>query len=122
MLESPFQMNQAKKLAREWGEIWNSGDPATLPLADDFVHVSPFGRIEGRERYLDIVRPMAAGNVASLTVHDVIGEGDRAAVCFSMETPNGAVACCDWVIVVDGKIQSIHSHYDSRDLPHFEKY
>ena len=39
-----------------------------------------------------------------------------------METPNGPVACCDWVTVTGGEITSVHSYYDSRSLPHFEKY
>ncbi|MFQ5527918.1 MAG: nuclear transport factor 2 family protein [Thermoanaerobaculia bacterium] len=115
-------MDQAKKLAREWIEVWDRGDPSTLPLADGFVHVSPFGRIEGREKYLEVVRPMAEANVASLHIQDVIGEGDRACITFSMDTPNGPVACCDWVVVADGEIASVDSYYDSRNLSHFEKY
>ena len=31
-------MSAAKKLAREWIEIWDQGNPSTLPLAGDFVH------------------------------------------------------------------------------------
>lgn len=115
-------MNDAKKLARGWIEVWGRDDPSTLPLADDFVHVSPFGKIEGREKYLELVRPMAKGNVTSLTIQDVIADGDRACVSYLMDTPNGTVACCDWVLVADGRITSVRSYYDSRDLPHFEKY
>lgn len=115
-------MDQARRLAREWIEIWGRGDPSTLPLAADFVHVSPFGRIEGREEYLETVRPMAAANVASLHIREVIAEGNRACIRFSMDTPNGTVACCDWVAVAAGQITSVHSYYDSRNLPYFEKY
>ena len=112
----------AKRLARDWIEIWGRGDPRTLPLAGDFTHESPFGRIEGRERYLKIVEPMAQENVASLHVLEVIAEGDRACVRFTMETPNGVVDCCDWVTVAEDRIAAVHSYYDSRNLPHFEEY
>jgi len=115
-------MNEAARLAREWIEVWGRDDPATLPLADDFVHTSPFGRIEGREKYLEVVRPMAATNVAALVVEDVIAEGDRAAITFSMDTPNGPIACCDWLVVADGRIVSVHSYYDPRKLPHLQTY
>ena len=115
-------MEQARTLARLWIEVWDGGDPMTLPLARDFVHVSPFGRIEGRENYLDVVRPMAEANVAALRVEDVLAAGDQACVRFSMETPNGPVPCCDWVTVRDGEIASVRSYYDSRELPRFEKY
>lgn len=115
-------MEQAERLARVWIETWDRGDPMKLPLADDFVHTSPFGRIEGRENYLDVVRPMAEANVASLDIQDVIAAGDRACIAFTMTTPNGPVACCDWVTVADGKIASVTSYYDSRNLPEFEEY
>ena len=115
-------METAKRLARQWIEIWGSGDPLALPLANDFVHVSPFGRLEGRDNYLDVVRPMAKENVAALEVQEVIGEGDTACVAFTMETPNGPVPCCDWVVVEGDRIRSVHSYYDSRDLPAFEAY
>ena len=113
---------EAKRLARVWIETWNGGDPYSLPLAEDFVHESPFGRIEGREKYLGIVGPMATENVARLEVQEVIGEGSRACIRFTMATDSGVVPCCDWVTVVDGRIASVSSYYDTRDLPHFEKY
>lgn len=115
-------MTDAKRLARLWIEVWDGGDPTTLPLAAGFVHESPFGRIEGRARYLEIVRPLAEANVASLRVRDVIAEGDRACVSFVMRTGGVEVGCCDWVTVSGGEIVSVRSHYDTRDLPHFEKY
>lgn len=115
-------MKQARTLARDWIEAWDRGNPSALPLADDFVHVSPFGRLEGRQTYLGIVEPMAAENVAALQIQDVVAEDDQACVRFTMETPNGPIECCDWVAVSEGKIVSVHSYYDSRNLPHFETY
>lgn len=115
-------MKQARTLARAWIEVWGRGEPSTLPLADDFVHESPFGRLEGREKYLEVVEPLAKKNVASLRVRDVIAEGDRACIAYTMDTPNGPVACCDWVTVADGEITSVHGYYDPRKLPAFEEY
>ena len=43
-------MSEASDLARLWIETWGRGTPDELPLADDFVHVSPLGRIAGRAR------------------------------------------------------------------------
>ncbi|MCB9845200.1 MAG: nuclear transport factor 2 family protein [Phycisphaeraceae bacterium] len=119
---SDAQNSDAASLAREWIEVWNSGDPTTLPLADDFVHSSPFGRLEGRNHYLDVVRPMAASNVVSLHIQDVVAQGDRACIAFTMDTPNGPVPCCDWIRVAGGRIHSVTSYYDSRSIPNFEKY
>ncbi len=74
MIYTAGMSDDAKRLAREWIEIWDRGEPRALPLADEFVHVSPFGRIEGRGRYLEVVEPIAAQNVASLHVEQIIAE------------------------------------------------
>lgn len=44
-------MHDAKRLAREWIEVWRRGDPESLPLAEAFMHESPFGRSEGRAKF-----------------------------------------------------------------------
>lgn len=116
------EMTDAKTLARHWIEVWAKGDPKTLPLADDFCHTSPFGKLEGRAKYLEVVMPLAAKNVASLEIDEIIGEGDRACVAFTMKTPQGSVACCDWITASGGEIKSVQSYYDTRDIPNFEKY
>ena len=37
--------------------------------------------------------------------------------------PRNCYSTCGMrVTVADGRITSVHSYYDSRDLPHFEKY
>jgi hypothetical protein len=115
-------MADTERVARRWIEVWGEDDPATLPLAPGFVHESPFGRIEGREKYLEIVKPMAEANVASLHIRDLVADGDRACVAFTMETPGGPVECCDWVTIAGDEIVSVRSYYDTRNLPHFEPY
>lgn len=49
-------------LARLWIEAWANMDIAWLRehLAPDFVHTSPFGRLEGRDHYLATVDPWRA--------------------------------------------------------------
>jgi len=52
---------RSAELAVGWIEAWIRMDMEWLRqrLAPDFVHVSPFGRLEGRESYLATVEPMA---------------------------------------------------------------
>lgn len=82
-------------------------------LAADFVHVSPFGRLEGRDHYLATVEPMARKSVSELIVKDVIGSGNQAAVWFENKTVNGVVPSCDWVRIENDTIKEIRSFYDS---------
>lgn len=103
------------ELARGWIEAWIRMDMDWLRqhLAPDFVHVSPFGGLEGRDAYLETVEPMAGKSVMELTVKEVIAVGSQAAVWFENGTPGGAVPTCDWVRVEGDLITAIQSFYDS---------
>ena len=102
-----------KELALTWLRAWDTGDLSLLRLDPGFIHVSPFGRIEGAEEYLRIVEPMSKKSVRGITVKDVLeGEG-RAAVTYQVETTAGPVDACDWVFVEKGMIREVHAYYDS---------
>jgi ketosteroid isomerase-like protein len=106
---------RAAELAVEWIEAWVRMDMEWLRrnLAADFVHVSPFGRLEGRESYLATVEPMARKSVVELEVKEVIADGNQAAVRFENRTPKGVVESCDWVRIENDRIREIRSFYDS---------
>ncbi len=106
----------AEQLARFWIESWNAGEPDRIPLAKDFTHTSPFGRVEGRRKYLDWVKPLAKQNVTELRILRTLSSGNQAAIHFEMQTPQGLVPVCDWVVVKDGEISEIHSFYDATGL------
>ena len=106
----------AETLARIWIESWNEGTPDLIPLAKNFTHTSPFGRVEGRREYLDWVKPLADQNVTNLRILRTLSNSNEATIHFEMETPNGLVQVCDWVVVEAGQITEIHSFYDATDL------
>lgn len=112
----------AKDLAHQWIDGWIKGDPDSIPLAENFIHTSPFGRLEGRDHYLEIVKPMAAENVADLKIIKVLGEGNEAVIWFNMHHPNGIIPSCDWIRTEGGKIVEIQSFYDATDLRHGPSY
>ncbi len=103
------------ELARGWIEAWIRMDMEWLRerLAPDFVHTSPFGRLEGRNPYLATVEPMARKSVQELVIRDVIASGNQAAIWFENRTPNGVVQSCDWVRVENDRIEEVRSFYDS---------
>jgi ketosteroid isomerase-like protein len=106
---------RSAELAVGWIEAWIRMDMEWLRqrLAPDFVHISPFGRLAGRESYLATVEPMARKSVMQLTVKDVIASGNQAAVWFENRTPKGIIPSCDWVRVENELIKEIRSFYDS---------
>lgn len=109
-------VKSAEALAKEWIQRWSEGAPDLIPLAEDFTHTSPFGRVQGRQKYLDWVKPLAAKNVTELKVIRTLACGNEATIHFEMQTPNGLVPVCDWVVVEDGRIKAIHSFYDATGL------
>ncbi len=106
---------RSAELARGWIEAWIRMDMEWLRerLAPDFVHTSPFGRLEGRDPYLATVEPMARKSVQELVIRDVIASGNQAAIWFENRTPNGVVQSCDWVRVENDRIEEVRSFYDS---------
>lgn len=102
------------ELARGWIEAWGRLDMEWLRrnLAPDFVHTSPFGRLEGREPYLATVEPMARKSVMELRILGVLGGGAQAAIRFENRTAAGTVESCDWLRVEDGRIREVRSFYD----------
>ena len=103
------------ELAVGWIEAWIRMDMKWLKerLAPGFVHSSPFGRLEGRDCYLEAVEPMARKSVQELEMKDVIVSRNQAAVWFENRTRAGVIPSCDWVRVQDGLIAEIQSFYDS---------
>ncbi len=108
--------NNAETLARVWIERWNERAPDLIPLAENFTHTSPFGRVEGRQTYLDWVKPLAERNVTQLRILRTLSSSNEAVIHFEMETPKGPIQVCDWVVVRDGQITEIHSFYDATAL------
>jgi ketosteroid isomerase-like protein len=109
------QSERSAELARGWIEAWTRMDMEWLHerLVPDFVHTSPFGRLEGRDAYLEAVEPMARKSVLELKVKEVIAAEDQAAVWFQNRTPNEVVETCDWIRVEGDRIKAIQSFYDS---------
>jgi hypothetical protein len=108
--------DEAGARARTWIECWSRGVPDEIPLAGEFKHTSPFGCVQGREKYLDWVKPLAAKNVTELSIIRILSRGNEAAIHFEMQTPKGRVHVCDWVVVKSGEISEIHSFYDATGL------
>ncbi len=110
------RQNTAERLANTWIDLWNKGQPDAIPLAETFAHTSPFGRVEGREKYLEWVKPMAKRNVTSLSVLKTLARSNEAVIQFEMQTPKGPIQVCDWITVEGDQISEIHSFYDATEL------
>lgn len=108
--------DSAEALARLWIESWNEGAPDLIPLAVNFKHTSPFGCVEGRQKYLDWVKPLAKRNVTQLRILRTLSGTNEATIHFEMLTPKGLIQVCDWIVAEAGQITEVHSFYDATEL------
>ncbi len=102
-------------VVQKWFDCWNSGQVDDLPIADDFKHTSPFGTIESKQTYLDIVsknKDDFLGN--ELTVLKHIKQGRQVCVQFHQnnELTGLSMEVCEWYELEGELIKSIRSFYN----------
>ena len=108
----------SKQLAEAWFAAFQNKSISQLEalLAEAFSHSSPFGTIEPREAYLDLVRANPDAFFSpKIDVQDMIVDGERVAVRYLV---NGNPAC-DCIYVRKGRIESIYSYYHYGEKPSF---
>ncbi|NNL55265.1 MAG: nuclear transport factor 2 family protein [Woeseia sp.] len=102
-----------------WFDCWNSGVIDDLPITDDFRHTSPFGTIETKARYLEIVNKNTDAFLGNkLTVLKQIADGDKVCVQFRQsrdDDPEFEMIVCEWYVLDRGRIKEIESFYNIGD-------
>ena len=99
-----------------WFGAFAARDIEAAPLADDFTHTSPFGVIEGRQAYLEMVSANPDGFYgAEIEIVDTLASGEVSVVRYLV---NGSPAT-DWIYSRNGEITAIHSHYHFGPPPSF---
>ncbi len=103
----------------EWFSCWNTGDVDNLPITDDFRHTSPFGTIETKAAYLEIVdknREAFLGN--TLTLLKQVVDGNNVCVQFQQtrdDDPDFEMTVCEWYVLDGDRIKEIESFYNIGD-------
>ena len=103
----------------QWFACWNRGTVDELPITDDFRHTSPFGTIESKARYLEIVnrnRKSFLGN--KLTLLKQIVDGRNVCVQFRQtreDDPGFEMSVCEWYVLDGDRIAEIESFYNIGD-------
>jgi len=103
---------KTRDLVESWFSTWESGDFESLPLADTFRHTSPFGTIEGKEAYMDLVRSNRDKFLGyRFEIHDVLYEGRRGCVRYTAIQGDFTLDVSEWLYVGDDSIEEIVSYY-----------
>ena len=102
-----------QELVHSWFELWKTGEFESLPLAENFTHTSPYGKVEGKEAYLDLAR----ANKESFTgnrfeIHEILFDKHRACVRYTMISPTGTLEVSEWIYEENGLIAEIIAYYN----------
>lgn len=103
-------MNSVSKL---WFSRWQEGDVENIPLTDNFVHKSPYGAIQGKQAYLDIVnanRDMFLNH--RFEIHDVILEADKCCIRYTAIQGDFKLDVTEWHYYAADLISEIVAYYN----------
>ena len=102
-----------QELVNRWFDLWKTGDFESLPLAESFTHTSPYGKVEGKENYLDLARAnQEAFTGNTFDIHDTLFGDHHACIRYTMISPTGTLEVSEWIYEEDGLIVEIIAYYN----------
>ena len=102
-----------QELVHTWFELWKTGDFEALPLADDFIHMSPYGKVAGKEAYLDLARANKEAFTGNkFEIHDTLFGDQHACIRYTMVSPTGTLQVSEWIYEKEGLISEIIAYYN----------
>jgi len=111
-------MKDLHPVIKKWFECWETGNIDALPITDNFSHTSPFGTIQPKKRYLEIVSKNKKDFLENkLTVLKQIKEGNEVCVQFEQKNTNTGLemTVCEWYVLDGNLIKAIRSFYNVGD-------
>ena len=105
-------------LIHEWFTKWERGDFMNLPLVDAFKHTSPFGTIEGKQEYINIVNANKDKFLGyTFQIHDkLIGDNNACVRYTARQGDHFSLDVSEWFYFKGNLIASIVSYYHIGDI------
>jgi hypothetical protein len=100
-------------LVNAWFEKWENGEFMNLPISENFMHTSPYGTIEGKKAYIDLI----VANIDKFLghrfeIHDMIFKSEKACVRYTAIKDNFTLDVSEWHYVNNGEIEKIVAYYN----------
>lgn len=109
-------MNLQHPIVKEWFRAWDTNDLDALPISDDFSHTSPFGTIEPKEAYMNIVNSNKDSFLDNeFNIIDEMQDGDNVCVRYELINKKGVMPVCEWFVIRDETICRVYSYYNIGD-------
>lgn len=107
---------RAKDTVMTWFKKWEDGDFQNLPIGDHFVHISPFGKMEGKQTYLNTVQANKDKFLGyRFDIHDVLSDEStnpkRVCVRYTARQGDFELDVSEWHLVDAGTILEVAAYY-----------
>ena len=108
---------EAEKLVRKWFHQWENGSFEELPISENFSHMSPFGTIEGRQEYLNLVRKNRDKFLGyRFDIHEMLSDESRLCVRYTAIQGDFQLDVTEWHYIKGGAINHVHAYYHIGDV------
>lgn len=106
-----------KQLIDTWFTHWEKGAFQDLPISENFTHTSPFGTIEGKKNYLDLVAANADKFLGyRFQIHDCLLDGPRACVRYTAIQGDFRLEVSEWYFINNNQIKAIIAYYHMGEI------
>ena len=109
---------ELKALINYWFSKWEKRDYAHLPVTEDFRHRSPFGTVEGKKAYLELVEKNKDKFLGySFEIHDGIYGNESACVRYTArQGEDFELEVSEWYYKKGNRIGEIIAYYHIGDV------
>ena len=102
-----------KKLVHQWFSAWESGDFESIPVSDAFQHTSPYGTVDGKKAYLDLVRANTDKFLDNeFVIHDGLYGDQQACVRYTVRKGDFSMEVSEWFFANGSQLERIISYYN----------
>ncbi|WP_036381465.1 nuclear transport factor 2 family protein [Muricauda sp. MAR_2010_75] len=102
----------SKELISDWFRKWETGDFYNLPVTDNFKHTSPFGTINGKKAYLNLVEQNRDKFLGyQFKLHDALYGNNNACVRYTGTQGDFSLEVSEWYYMKGGLIKEIVAYY-----------
>lgn len=102
-----------KELVKSWFQKWETGDFMHLPITENFSHTSPYGTINGKDSYTDLVESNLDKFLGhTFIIHDELYGEDHACVRYTGIKGDFRLEVSEWYYIKNGLIEKIVAYYN----------
>ena len=102
-----------KQIAKKWFDKWEEGDFRNLPISEHFKHTSPYGIIDGKKAYINLVEANKDKFLGHrFEIHDIIYDKNKACIRYTAIQEDFTLEVSEWHYMEANKIKEIVAFYN----------